>query len=86
MLPFKLRLADRPMSPSTATPNCELKARFLKEITDALKLMISYHHVELERLSRGESPAFDQAAYDEARRIKTTVEAALLQHRKEHGC
>jgi len=47
------------MSSSTPTQSCTLKARLLKEIGDAIKLMISYHQAELERLSRGELPAFD---------------------------
>ena len=52
---------------------CSEKQRLLNEVTDALKLMISYHNAELEAVVRGELPFIrtsDDARYGVARELK----------------
>jgi hypothetical protein len=65
---------------------CHEKARLIGEIADAIKLMISYHNTELERVIAGQPSSFNQESYNEARKSKEILEAALRAHRRLHGC
>ena len=74
------------MTPSPQIGVCHERARLIEEIMDAIKLMISYHNSELERVIAGQPSSFNQESYNEAKKSKELLEAALRAHQRLHGC